>query len=171
MSVAREILAMRGRTTSVGCPPAGEGAMHSHHTKDKGDLAVAKAHADLVGKGYVVLFPTTEHAPFDVVAYRDGQFVRVQVKYRSGRTGVVEVDFRSGWTDRHGVHKMDIDKTAVDLFCVYCPETDECYYVRPGDHRQSVKLRITPSRNGQKIGVLHAADFRLVPEISGLTPN
>ncbi|MEA3055553.1 MAG: hypothetical protein QOD30_985, partial [Actinomycetota bacterium] len=35
----------------------------AHHTKNKGDLGVAKAHADLVGQGFIVLFPTTEHAP------------------------------------------------------------------------------------------------------------
>ncbi|WP_460849274.1 group I intron-associated PD-(D/E)XK endonuclease [Nocardioides ultimimeridianus] len=56
------------------------GLVHSHHTKDKGDLAVAKAHADLVGTGCVVLFPTTEHAPFDLVAYRDGAFSRVLLR-------------------------------------------------------------------------------------------
>ena len=50
--------------------------MGAHHTKDKGDLGVAKAHADLVEKGWLVLFPTTEHAPFDLVAYRDGDFRR-----------------------------------------------------------------------------------------------
>ena len=48
--------------------------MHSHHTKDKGDLGVAKAFADLVSRGYAVLFPATEHAPFDLVSYRDGRF-------------------------------------------------------------------------------------------------
>lgn len=48
--------------------------MVRHHTKDKGDLGVAKAHADLVTKGFYVLFPTTEHAPFDLVAYADGAF-------------------------------------------------------------------------------------------------
>ncbi|MDR7289516.1 hypothetical protein J2S38_002579 [Mycolicibacterium senegalense] len=45
-----------------------------HHTKDKGDLGVAKAHADLVAKGFYVLFPATEHAPFDLVAYAAGTF-------------------------------------------------------------------------------------------------
>ena len=103
--------------------------------------------------------------PFDVVAYRDGEFHRVQVKYRSAATGHVEVAFKSAWTDRHGVHERPIDKAAIDLVCIYCPETDECYYLRPDDHGQSVTLRITPSRNGQKVGVLHAADFRLVPEV------
>ena len=139
--------------------------MDAHHTKDKGDLAVAKAHADLASKGYIVLFPTTEHAPFDVVAYRDNAFWRVQVKYRSARGGVIEVDFRSGWTDRHGVHKRPLDKSAVDVFCVYSPDTDECYYVRPSDHGQSVNLRIAPSRNGQALGVRHASRFRSMPPV------
>jgi len=145
--------------------------MHSHHTKDKGDLAVAKAHADLVERGHVVLFPTTEHAPFDLVAYCDGTFRRVQVKYRAMKNGVLDVDFRSGWTDRHGVHKLMLDKSAVDLFCVYCPDTDTCYYLRPTDHGQSAKLRISPSRNGQKVGVLNAEDYRFVPGISAVEPN
>jgi hypothetical protein len=44
--------------------------MTRHHTKDKGDLGVAKAHADLVAQGYVVLFPATEHAPPPVLPPR-----------------------------------------------------------------------------------------------------
>lgn len=146
--------------------------MHSHHTKDKGDLAVAKAHADLVSKGCVVLFPTTEHAPFDLVAYRDGAFSRVHVKYRSARRrGVIEVDFRSLWSDRHGVHRKPIDKSAVDLFCMYCPETDECHYVRPSDFGASVTLRVTPAANGQKVGVVGAARFRMIPPASSVPPR
>lgn len=104
-----------------------------HHTKDKGDLGVAKAHADLVTKGFYVLFPTTERAPFDLVAYADGTFHRVQVKYRSGRGGAIHLNLRSTWSDRHGVHSTSIDKAAVDAICIYCPETDECYYIRPTD--------------------------------------
>jgi hypothetical protein len=137
--------------------------MGAHHTKDKGDLGVAKAHADLVQQGWTVLFPSTEHAPFDLVAYRDEQFRRVQVKYRSGRTGSVTVVFKSTWADRHGVHVKHIDKGAIDLVCIYCPETDQCYYLDPSSHRVSVTLRIRPSRNGQVAGVLQAAEFREVP--------
>ena len=53
--------------------------MAAHHTKDKGDLGTAKAHADRVGLGLMVLFPATEHGEFDSVAYRDHTFHRVQV--------------------------------------------------------------------------------------------
>lgn len=132
----------------------------AHHTKDKGDLGVAKAHADLVSQGFIVLFPATEHAPFDLVAYKDSEFHRIQVKYRSGSTGTVQLHFRSVWSDRSGVHYQPLDKAAVDCVCVYCPQTDECYYLRPQDHRVSVSLRLVPSKNGQKAGVLLASDFR-----------
>jgi hypothetical protein len=135
-----------------------------HHTKDKGDLGVAKAHADLVTKGFYVLFPTTEHAPFDLVAYADGTFHRVQVKYRSMRRGVVTLKLNSNWSDRHGVHRSPIDKSSVDAICIYCPETDECYYIRPTDHRVSVNLRITPTKNGQQKRILPAASFRDLPD-------
>lgn len=134
--------------------------MATHHTKDKGDLGTAKAYADLVAQGFTVLFPATEHAPFDLVAYRSGVFHRVQVKYRALRSGRVQVAFSSSWADRHGTHSRRVDKSEVDVLCVYCPDTDECYYVRPADHRHSVTLRVTPSRNGQATGVLAAERFR-----------
>ena len=132
----------------------------AHHTKNKGDLGVAKAHADLVAQGFIVLFPTTEHAPFDLVAYADGRFHRVQVKYRSAKSGALTVHFRAMWADRSGTHIRPIDKTAIDVVCAYCPETDECYYVSPIAHRSSVTLRVVPPRNGQSTGVLPASAFR-----------
>lgn len=138
--------------------------MGRHHTKDKGDLGVAKAHADLVGKGFYVLFPATEHAPFDLVAYAAGTFHRIQVKYRSARAGAVRLNFRSTWADRHGAHSTPIDKDAIDVICIYCPDTDECYYVRPTDHGVSVNLRITPTKNGQQKRILSAASFRDLPD-------
>jgi hypothetical protein len=134
--------------------------MSPHHTKDKGDLGVAKVHADLVSKGFTILFPATEHAPFDLVAYAAGEFHRLQVKYRSARAGAIKVQFRSMWADRNGTHTTPTDKSAIDVICVYCPDTDDCYYVRPTDHAGSVTLRISPSKNNQQAGVLDANGFR-----------
>jgi hypothetical protein len=138
--------------------------MGAHHTKDKGDLGVAKAHADMVEQGWMVLFPSTEHAPFDLVAYKNGRFQRIQVKYRSAVSGALEVRFSSVWSDRHGIHKVPVDKSAIDLVCIYCPETDHCYYIDPSAYRVSVRLRISPSRNNQVVGVLDAATFRSMPD-------
>jgi len=137
--------------------------MGAHHTKDKGDLGAAKAHADLAGKGYMVLFPATEHAAFDLVAYRAGEFYRVQVKYRSSRTGSMSVHFRSVWADRNGTHMKPVDKAEIDVLCIYCPETDNCYYLWPHQFGQSVTLRVAPSKNSQQRGVLPAESFRTFP--------
>jgi len=51
--------------------------MASHHTKDKGDLGVLKAQIDLFEQGFTIFVPLTEHCPFDLVAYKDGEFRRV----------------------------------------------------------------------------------------------
>jgi hypothetical protein len=139
--------------------------MAAHHTKDKGDLGVAKAHADLVSQGFIVLFPATEHAEFDLVAYKGSAFHRVQVKYRAIHRGALTVQFRSVWADRNGTHSKPSDKARTDVLCLYCPETDRCYYVRPADHDRSVTLRVMPTRNGQVRNVLPAESFRTFPEI------
>lgn len=135
----------------------------SHHAKDKGDLGVAKAIADLTEQGFMILLPMTEHAPFDLVAYRDGACHRVQVKYRAAVDGVLKVQFVSTWADRNGTHKRPVDKSEIDVICIYCPDTNECYYVSPHELRESVVLRLTPSRNNQRVGIRLASAFREMP--------
>ena len=138
--------------------------MASHHTKDKGDLGVLKAQIDLSEQGFTVCVPLTEHCPFDLAAYRDGEFRRVQVKYRSlDRFGKVDAKFSTCWADRNGTHTSPIDKAAVDLYCIYCPDTDECYYLRPHDFGSNVSLRVRTPKNGQTKRVNFAADFRRAP--------
>ena len=138
--------------------------MSPHHTKDKGDLGVLKAQIDLFEQGFTIFVPLTEHCPFDLVAYKGGEFRRVQVKYRSlDRFGKVDVKFSTCWSDRNGTHTLPIDKTEVDIYCVYCPEADECYYLRPDDFGSNVSLRVEMPKNGQRKGVNFAADYRRAP--------
>ena len=142
--------------------------MRPHHTKDKGDLGVAHAIADLAEQGFVVLTAFCEHAPFDLVGYRDGTFTRVQVKYRALSTsGTIDVQFRSTWSDSNGTYARPLDKQEVDVVCLYCPDTRACYYVDPKRFRRSVSLRVIPSRNRQERNVLVADDFRAMPASMG----
>ena len=135
-----------------------------HHTKDKGDVGVAHAIADLVDQRFVVLTALCEHAPFDLVGYRDGEFVRVQVKYRAlSSSGTIEVQFKSSWSDSKGTYVRPLDKEEVDVVCIYCPDTGACYYVDPKQFARSVSLRVTPSRNRQERNVLRAERFRVIP--------
>ena len=135
-----------------------------HHTKDKGDLGVLKAQLDLFEQGFTVLLPMTEHSPFDLVAYKAGEFKRIQVKYRAvDRSGKIEIKFSTCWSDRNGTHTVPIDKTEIDLYCVYCPDSDECYYLEPESFGSNVSLRVRAPKNGQSKGVRYAADYRRAP--------
>ena len=138
--------------------------MAHHHTKQKGDLGVLKAQVDLFEQGFSVLVPMTEHAPFDLVAYKEGKFRRVQVKYRKlDKHGKMDIKFSTCWTDKSGTHTVPIDKSEVDLYCVYCPDTDECYYLNPKAHGSNATLRVEAPKNGQAKKILFAKDCRRVP--------
>ena len=138
--------------------------MIRHHTKEKGDLGVLKAQVDLFEQGYLILQPVTEHAPFDLVAYRDGEFKRVQVKYKSlDKTGALTVHFRSSWADKNGTHLRAVNKDQIDLYCIYCPNTNECYYFDPKNFDKSVTLRVEAPKNNQLANIKFVADYRRVP--------
>ena len=138
--------------------------MAAHHTKLKGDLGVLKAQVDLFEQGFTILAPMTEHAPFDLVAYRNGKFSRIQVKFRKlDKHGKLDIKFSTCWSDRNGTHTVPIDKSEVDLFCVYCPDTDECYYLDPNVYGSNATLRVEAPKNGQRKNITFAADCRRVP--------
>ena len=135
-----------------------------HHTKALGDLGVLKAQIDLFEQGVMVCWPLTEHAPFGLVLYREGRFRRIQVKYRSlDISGAIQIKFSSSWADRHGVHTVKVDKSEIDLYCIYCPETDACYYIDPDLFGSNISLRVEMPKNGQMRKIRYAADFRWVP--------
>ncbi|MCZ6803421.1 MAG: group I intron-associated PD-(D/E)XK endonuclease [Proteobacteria bacterium] len=135
-----------------------------HHTKQKGDLGVLKVQLDLFEQGFVILNPMTEHAPFDLVAYKDRKFLRIQVKYKSvDKTGSITVHFRSCWADKNGTHTQPVDKGEVDIYCIYCPATDECYYFNPTEFNRSVTLRVEMPKNNQSKNIKLATDYKGVP--------
>jgi len=136
-----------------------------HHTKDKGDLGVLKAQADLCEQGFMILSPLTEHAPFDLVIYKDGQFQRVQVKYRTqSRHGTLDVAFKSYWSNKAGINVKKQDLNLIDILCIYCPETNECYYVNIADINDiCISLRVKAPKNNQTANIRMASDYRRVP--------
>lgn len=139
--------------------------MKSHHTKNKGDLGVLKAQADLCAKGFLVCLPLSEHAPFDLVAYKRGIFKRVQVKARTIKKGRIDVRFEHSYSDRRGVHTHRVNFDELDLYCVYCLDNDTCYYFDPRHFSRNIfiSLRVDPPKNNQSQLVNWADDYREVP--------
>ena len=124
-----------------------------------------KAKVDLYEKGYIPLSPETEHAPFDLAIFREGERIRtVQVKYRKVNSrGALDIAFKSSWTDKNGTHDVPVDKENIDLYCVYCPDTDKCYYFDAKNFGKSLTLRVEAPKNNQKSGVKLASDYCEVP--------
>ena len=135
-----------------------------HHTKTLGDLGTLKAQLDLFEKGYVVAIPLTEHAPFDLIIYKDGISKTVQVKARSvDAKGNLNITFRNTYSDANGMHNVPVDKSHINIYCVYCPDTDQCYYFDPKQFNKSVCLRVSAPKNNQRKNVKFAADYYQVP--------
>lgn len=96
-----------------------------HPTKAKGDIAAAKAILDLVDKGYSVLTPVvSEHLRFDLVAYKDGRFYRIQVKY-AAKNGIKD---HTIYSDRGGWHENKYEPDDFDFYAVYLPSIDRVVY-------------------------------------------
>jgi PD-(D/E)XK endonuclease len=139
--------------------------MKKHHTKQKGDLGVLKAQADLCLKGYLICLPLSEHSPFDLVIYKNGNFKRVQVKARSLKRGSLSVRFEHSYSDSKGVHTKKADIESIDIYCVYCLETDDCYYFNAKEfkHNTTISLRVDAPKNSQSLKVHWAKNYQEVP--------
>ncbi len=87
----------------------------------------------------------------------------VQAKYRAALRGAVSVSFSSSWADKNGSHRAKVDKSSVDVYAIYCPDTDEVYYVDPSIFDGSVALRISPAKNGQLGNINLAENYKLMP--------
>ncbi|MEH2124829.1 group I intron-associated PD-(D/E)XK endonuclease [Nostoc sp.] len=99
--------------------------MTTHHTKGKADLAVAKTIADLTVKDYVILTPLIcEHLPFDLVAWKENKFLKIQVKYSS----IGRIFANTSWNDKHGNHKRQYHKDDFDYYAIYLPDKDRVIY-------------------------------------------
>lgn len=69
--------------------------------------------------------------------------MRIQVKYRAAKNEKIEVSFTTSWADKNGTHTQDYDKNEIDVMCIYCPDTDKCYYVNPQECNKTFNLRLS----------------------------
>jgi len=135
-----------------------------HHTKDKGDLGNLKAQVKFAEEGYKILEAKCEHLPFDFVVYKNGEFKRVQVKYRSKKKGSISVPFRTSWADKNGNHSKLLNRSEIDIFCIYCPDTDKCYFIDlKVNNKTEMRLRLdNPKSNINKDRIHWAKDYEKI---------
>lgn len=97
---------------------------NNHHTKCKGDIAVAAVILDLTKKGYIISEPMSENSPYDLICDTGNQLLRIQVKCRAN--GQIPTD--TIWTDKRGSHRNKIDLSKFDFFALVNDDyTKICY--------------------------------------------
>jgi hypothetical protein len=144
------------------------GTKHKAHPKLVGDQAEAMVIARLVQAEKTVLLPFGENQRYDIVLDEGDRFVRIQCKTGRLRNGAI--NFPTCSTSYHHpnnrgtIHYRHTYSGQVDMFGVYCPETDGVYLVPvAGTPGFQASLRLAQSKNNQSKRVRWARDYELRP--------
>jgi hypothetical protein len=128
-------------------------------TNQVGDVSLAAVLTALCKAGKVVLLPWGSAQRYDLVIDDKGTFYRVQVKTgRLARDGTAVIFRTANYVKGRFKHYQG----EIELFGVYCPETERVYLV-PVEHTRKMvcTLRLVPAKNGQKLRVHMADDYLL----------
>ena len=127
--------------------------------KTKGYIAEMIVASRLMEDGWHILFPVGENIRYDLVAEKEGKFLRVQVKYATPKGGVLNVNCRSSnnWSVLHYSEKE------IDLIAVYNANDREIYYIPVSEINHSLfKLRLEKTKNNQKKKINLAENFHIL---------
>jgi hypothetical protein len=129
---------------------------------DVGQRSEAIILAELVKRGYRVLLPYGTNHRYDLVIDVGDRFVRAQCKTGRLRRGVIEFNTASIRANTKRAYQKPYDADEIDLFLVYCPDTDRVYAVDIGEAASFMTgLRVDPVANGQAKRIRWAADHEL----------
>lgn len=132
--------------------------------KQKGDLAELKVAADLIDRGCRLSIPFGEDCDYDLIADFEGRLHRVQVKFTQSNGQVVVIRCRSHSLTNGKVRATKLYTPAmIDWMVAYDATSERCYYCPSWElgvtGRNLIHLRLTPARNGQRIGTREAAAY------------
>ncbi len=113
-------------------------------TQEKGDLGLVCVIADITKQGFAVSLPVSESRKYDLIVEKDNICKTVQVKYAKIYRGSIVISLRSVWTNGSGYQTRKKKKSDFDIIAVYCPNTDQAYYLRGSEMSSgnAVNLRV-----------------------------
>jgi len=128
------------------------------NSNEKGDIGLAKVITDVTTKGFFVFLPFSDRTHVDlIIADKNMKTQRVQIKYISvNEKGVLEVVMSSVVNGK----KILVDLSKTDIWAIYCPNTDEIYYVTTVEllGKKTMTLRINESSINQP-GIHYARNY------------
>jgi hypothetical protein len=133
----------------------------TQHPVDVGQRTEAIVLAALVRRGYRVLIPFGTNHRYDLAIDVGDRVLRAQCKTGRLRRGAILFHVRSIRSNTRGTYSRT-HHNEIDLFLVYCPETDRVYAV-PVDEATSTELalRVAPTANGQAKRIRWAKHYEL----------
>jgi hypothetical protein len=138
-------------------------AVETLNLKGKGDLAELMVATDLLRRGYRIAIPYGEDCDFDLVLIRGRKLERVQVKFTRSDGAVINVRCRSHSLTNGKVRRVKhYTAETIDILAVYDDTSARCYYIPAselGRGRSNICLRLTPARNGQRVGTRPAENY------------
>lgn len=139
------------------------------HSKHKGTLAETKVIADLYDKGISVAIILDDLLPIDLVAVKNNNTYKIQVKYShlkinniKGKTKTIELNLRSCMSNRNLRYQKVYTEDEIDVFAVYVPEINKCFYIKSDilrTHKSVFTIRLDNTASGQKNGCNFAKNY------------
>jgi hypothetical protein len=142
-------------------------------TNQKGALAesaIAKAACAL---GIEVYGPLFEDGRYDMIFALDRNLIRVQCKWAPLYRDCVIIRCCSTRRARLGCVRRPYTAEEIDAFAAYCEALDRCFFVPievVGSSPQ-ISLRVSPTRNNQRLRVRNASDFDFGARLNELIPG
>lgn len=134
------------------------------NTKQKGEISELAVSLKLLTLGKSVSKPVGDNQRYDLIIDDDGKLLRVQVKTARIKNGCLIATTARTTGKKGGVYvKSAYSSDEIDAFAIYAPELDKCYLVpvKPGVAAMEIRMRLTPSQNGQLNRVRWAKDYEL----------
>jgi hypothetical protein len=161
ISVPRTGLSGVAVTLSNVCSLPKPSNARAYHPVDVGQRTEAIVLAALVRRGYRVLTPFGTNHRYDLAIDLGDRILRVQCKTGRLRRGAIVFHARSIRSNTRRTYCRTYHNE-IDLFLVYCPETDRVYSV-PVEEATSTELalRVAPTANGQAKRIRWAPHYEL----------
>ena len=127
------------------------------NTKRLGLLGELKAQYDFIREGYNVSVPLGDYCSYDLIAQKEQEILRIQVKTCEKIIGGkinFKISSRNYYVDKHYTEED------ADYFYLYCLENETGYlYPVKDSNVKGICLRIDPPKNNQVKGINFAKDF------------
>lgn len=130
------------------------------NNKDIGDKGESIILAEAITKGYIVSIPFGDNSKYDLVIDRGLGLEKIQVKYHTGDGE----EIRAICKYNRGYDPGKYTKNDIDAIIVYDSFTKKSYYIPAeylGEGRNTITLRLKPTKNNQEKGIVWAKDFEI----------